>query len=810
MNIDMKNTFIYKTVLLFAALSVYSGHELNAQNMTVPYKIENGIAYKKSVSQTPDPEGKYTVRIETFVTGEVSTKQKPIPADIVLVLDVSGSMSDPYSTAGEYIETDSQDYSYSSLSGYGSTARYYLYEGNYYQVHADYYRSGNGYNRPYHFYLYFNDENNTPHYLFGSGIQDERPSTPSGNYYSAYDETIFSGILYRYTETTTNRLEALQDAAKKFIQVVKEKDSELKLQDGQVGNQIAIVKFAGETKDDTIDEGNETYNDGGYTYNYTQVVKQFKPVASSSTELEGAIDDLTARGATSVDYGLTKAQKLFQDVAPAIVDENGETVRSRTVVVFTDGNPTHSRNFDRSVAISAVNTAKQIKATSGEGACSATVFTVGVFGDDKDDRTDDYMDHMSSNYPDASAANGSGTSINYTGYPLPLEDDRVYSIIVDNNQGLAEVFETIADISSGQNTTVGDDSVLTLDVVSNSFKLPEGVSIEDIHVYTAQCLGLEVKEDGTPWLDEDGNQYLAFAEPIEAKDRPKVAVLWVRRPVLDGEGNQVIENGKLKWTWEKLGGDQGYDIDQNITPSFDAESEENSVSVVGFNYSDYWCGLDEDHENTEQYNKEDYPDTYKPHYRGFKLILEFPITTQPDAVGGPSVVTNGADSGIYQTDEDGNRIGEPLVKFNRPRIKIPVQIWIQKQGLEDEDSAVLTLYATPYVEGQAAEVYRSNDYKNKWTSFTKVIVNSENMVEVDDPNNPGQKVKVVKLVGLDPDYYYRLKEDAWAFGYEYQTSDGVVDTIGDDIINPITLVNKREDLVSDEAVVRNVFSEKTE
>lgn len=68
----------------------------------------------------------------------------------------------------------------------------------------------------------------------------------------------------------------------------------------------------------------------------------------------------------------------------------------------------------------------------------------------------------------------------------------------------------------------------------------------------------------------------------------------------------------------------------------------------------------------------------------------------------------------------------------------------------------------------------------------------------------------MKLVGLDPNYYYRLKEDAWAFGYQYQTSDGVVDTIGDEIINPITLVNKREDLVFDEAVVRNVFREKTE
>ena len=120
---------------------------------------------------------------------------------------------------------------------------------------------------------------------------------------------------------------------------------------------------------------------------------------------------------------------------------------------------------------------------------------------------------------------------------------------------------------------------------------------------------------------------------------------------------------------------------------------------------------------------------------------------------------------------------------------------------------MFTLYATPYVEGQKEEVYRSEDYKKKWKTFTKVIVNSENMVEITHPTT-GEKVKVVKLVGLDPDYYYRLKEDAWAFGYQYQTNDGVVDTIGDEIKNPIKIENSPKDIVFDEAVVRNVFEKK--
>lgn len=795
MNI-MKNTLIIKSALLFAALAIYSGHELRAQNMTEPYKIENGIAYKKSVSQTPNEAGEYTVRIETFVTGEVSTKQKPIPADIVLLLDVSGSMDYNYPYAGEedgYIPVN-DNWSYNDLNN----TRYYSYNGEYKEVkRGTYTTTVTYYGRQYtitHYYLYFEDNQGTPHYLFNDGIQDERPETPNTQWGGGgANGTIYSGTLFRYGRVQT-RLEALQDAVAKFIDVVKQKNSELKLEEGQVGNRVAIVKFASNTKDNTIDEGNGHY--GNYNYNYTEVVKQFKPVATDAQVLIDAVNGLDAAGATSVDYGLTKVQALIQQNALPIVDENGETIRSRTVVVFTDGNPTHGSNFDRDVAISAVNTAKQIKATSGDGACSATVFSVGVFGDDKDPLTDAYMTHMSSNYPDATAASSGNNAISYTGEPISqVTDELVYSIIVGDDKGLDEVFEAIADISSGQNTAVGDESVMTLDVVSNSFKLPNGVTRDKIHVYTAQCLGLEVDENGDPWLDEEGNQYLAFAEPIEAKNRPKVDVLWVRRTVTDGEGNPVVVDGKIQYEWYKLGGDDGYDIDQNIDFTFVESAEDNSVAVTGFNYSDYWCGLDEDHENTEQYNKADYADTYVKGYRGFKLILEFPIIVQPDAVGGPEVVTNGEDSGIFLTDEEGNPVGEPLIRFNRPNIKIPVQIWLQKTGLKEDDSAVFTIRRYKF---KGADFDYSSVPNSQWETFTKIAVNKHNM----DANG------IVRISGLDPDYVYKLQEDAWGgFGYSFQDK-GIKYTVGDNVQNPFEFVNTPKEVIFDEATVRNVFKKK--
>lgn len=49
------------------------------------------IGYRKSISE-PNTDGVYTITLESFATGKSVKVKKSIPADIVLVLDVSGSM----------------------------------------------------------------------------------------------------------------------------------------------------------------------------------------------------------------------------------------------------------------------------------------------------------------------------------------------------------------------------------------------------------------------------------------------------------------------------------------------------------------------------------------------------------------------------------------------------------------------------------------------------------------------------------------------------------------------------------------------
>ena len=91
--------------------------------------------------------------------------------------------------------------------------------------------------------------------------------------------------------------------------------------------------------------------------------------------------------------------------------------------------------------------------------------------------------------------------------------------------------------------------------------------------------------------------------------------------------------------------------------------------------------------------------------------------------------------------------------------------------------------------------------KDSWKSFTKVTVNNNSPKDTDG-------FPVEKLVGLDPHYFYRIKEDSWAWTYSYQDG-GIQYTFGDEQTNPFTFENlPKETVKENEATIRNVFKKK--
>lgn len=70
----------------------------------------------------------------------------------------------------------------------------------------------------------------------------------------------------------TKRIDALKKAANDFVTTIAEQNQGIS--DSSKQHQVSIVKFSG---DKSAVVGNDTYTKGGYTYNYSQVMKTMSP-----------------------------------------------------------------------------------------------------------------------------------------------------------------------------------------------------------------------------------------------------------------------------------------------------------------------------------------------------------------------------------------------------------------------------------------------------------------------------------------------------------------------------------------------------
>lgn len=138
------------------------------------------------------------------------------------------------------------------------------------------------------------------------------------------------------------------------------------------------------------------------------------------------------------------------------------------MILFTDGEPNHGKNFDKEVATAAVNKAKELKTA----ATKTTIYTVGVFENPSKD-VNTYMSSVSSNYPNASA------QYNNKGKTWKVSDGGSdfgkYYMNATSPVDLLKAFETISsEVSGGE---LGAEAVLT-DVIAPNFALvaPEGTT----------------------------------------------------------------------------------------------------------------------------------------------------------------------------------------------------------------------------------------------------------------------------------------------------------------------------------------------
>lgn len=205
------------------------------------------------------------------------------------------------------------------------------------------------------------------------------------------------------------RIDALKNAANSFIDTIAKQNEGIEGVNRQ--HRVAIVKFAGKKSNDI---GNDMYRDGGYSYNYTQVMKELTYCSGSNADdlKKNTINRIQPAGATRADYGLELAEK--------ITTTYGRKDAKKIIVFFTDGTPTKQNKFDAGVANAAVTAAKNMK----DG--KATVYTIGIFDganpsagiqdSGKSQKENKFMQAVSSNYPNATAWDAHGARAENSDY----------------------------------------------------------------------------------------------------------------------------------------------------------------------------------------------------------------------------------------------------------------------------------------------------------------------------------------------------------------------------------------------------------
>ena len=276
------------------------------------------------------------------------------------------------------------------------------------------------------------------------------------------------------------KIDALKTAVNGFIDNVAKNSP---------NSQIAIVKFAG---DKTNQVGNDTYREGGYTYNFSQIVRNLTTVdANGQTTLKSDINSLRPAGATAADYGMEHAQTIITGAAG--------TGHKKVVIMFTDGEPNHHSGFSSTVANNAINASKSIKDTG------ATVYTIGIFsgangtpvtdlngvGD-----TNKYMHLVSSNYKNAASMDESGDAT----YP---DGGKSYFLSAATSDDLNNIFQQISQEVGGADVKLESNSYI-LDTVTPYFDMPEGT--DAVKFYTMDCNGVK---DGKLTFDESNKREAA-------------------------------------------------------------------------------------------------------------------------------------------------------------------------------------------------------------------------------------------------------------------------------------------------------------
>ena len=394
---------------------------------------ENGAYLVKSATKDGDT---YQIQLESWVTGKVEQTTGSAPLDIVLVLDQSGSMAENgklsslKKAVSDFVAAINEDaaahdvehriaivgFASNGDDSWDSDGKWEntgLFVGGELKKYITYTSSG-------YYEVYGPDQNNT-YYIMQSGLFGNHAVKVSYNSQKASWGYWKNHLFYEEWVAVTPR-ENEHDADNSHTQFYEWRKG------GSQG-------LTGQDYKDAL-------------------------VLSTDNSIDTAISNLSASGATRASYGMEMANNVF---------ENNDLRKgsSRVVVFFTDGEP-GQYGYETSEAGRAIAQAHTTKNTH-----DANVFSVGMFDKKPSTNIGNFMNYVSSNYPNANAtSNWLGKWTITSGNSA----DTKYYMTVENDN-LSDVFQTISGSILNPSVEADGETVLT-DTLSEYFDF-DGVTVEN-------------------------------------------------------------------------------------------------------------------------------------------------------------------------------------------------------------------------------------------------------------------------------------------------------------------------------------------
>ena len=388
--------------------SLGNAKDLAATLMAVPMRAAGDPTINAGKTVTDNNgDGIYELALSVNATSQESSSTKAQKSNVVMVIDVSGSMGNDnswiYYDTYTYNADTYDDFRYYSSSSSTNTRLYY----------GTYHTGGYG---------------SAEHTGWYSGGQ---------NYYGVWNATSYTGTVYAY-ET---RLHATQRAACAVVDALLAKN----VNDDNITDmfEITVVKFANRT------EGSS----GGYNPTYYNGTETIIKDSTNATAIKNAINGLSSGGGTNWQAALEQAKTEADYFKNTDTSQIHDPEEKTSVIFLTDGFPTFYGNdtgyssgngpgggseagqeTDNNIALCYTNSRTAARNIVSNG---YTLYNIFAFGSD----TTTHNNHTGYAYLRAltNYAYGSGNTDNYS----ETDNTRQYAFNAKSTDDLVAAFETI-------------------------------------------------------------------------------------------------------------------------------------------------------------------------------------------------------------------------------------------------------------------------------------------------------------------------------------------------------------------------------